>query len=423
MSACYALVDCNNFYASCERAFDPALEGRPVVVLSNNDGCVIARSNEAKQLGIPMGAPLFKIKGLIRSGAVAVRSSNYALYGDMSERVMSILADNAPAIDIYSIDECFLDMTGLDDPAGCGHVLRRTVKRWTGIPVSIGIASTKTLAKLANRLAKIVPETGGVCDLSGDAATVERALRRTKAGDVWGIGHRSAAKLAEHGIDTAYDLAHAEDGWIRARLGVGGLRVAVELRGIAVHTFDTEPADRLTRCCSRSFGEATVNRDHVRDAVATFAARAAEKVRADGLLAGMVQVFIMTDRFRRDRPQYSNSITVEMEPPTAHSGAIIKAALGGMERMWRQGFHYRKAGVVLLDLIRPESVPRDLFSAPAASGMGDRLMAAVDAANRRFGQGAVTFGQTRQPTSWRMRQGVKSPSYTTRWADLPKVRA
>ncbi len=417
----FALVDCNNFYASCERAFDPTLEGRAVVVLSNNDGIVIARSNEAKKLGIAMGEPIFKIRGLIESGNVVVRSSNYALYGDMSARVMSVLADNAPAIEVYSIDESFLDLAGLIDPDGFSRTLRHAVRKWTGIPVSIGIATTKTLAKVANRLAKKSPRADGVLDLSRNPTWIDQALRKTDVGDVWGIGYRSVVKLATQGIGTAYDLSRAEDGWIKKQLGAVGLRTVMELRGVAVHTLETQPADKQTCCCSRSFGEATECFDDVRDAVVTYTSRAAEKIRADGLLTKVVQVFIMTDRFRKDDPQYSNSVSVELECPTAMTATIISAALRGLKMLWRDGFAYRKAGVVLLELVRPENVPRDLFSPPAPI-RPVRLMEALDEANKRFGRGTVTFGQVQKSAPWQMRQGLKSPSYTTKWADLPKVR-
>ena len=418
----FALVDCNNFYASCERAFDPSLEGRPLVVLSNNDGCVIARSNEAKRLGIAMGAPLFKIRGLVQAGQVVVRSSNYALYGDMSARVMTVLADHAPAIEVYSIDESFVDLTGLDDADGFARRLRRMVRQWTGIPVSIGIAPTKTLAKLANRMAKTAPRTQGVLDLEQQPHWRERALRQTDLEDVWGIGRRLAARLRAGGLGNAHDLTQADDGWIRAQLGVVGWRTAQELRGQAIYDMTTQPDDRQSCCCSRSFGQAIDDYDQVRQAVAAFAARAAAKIRRDGLVAGLVQVFIMTNRFRSDQPQYGNAQTVTLAPPSNLSPALIAAAIAALDRLWRDGFAYGKAGVVLLNLMRPDCVTRDLFTPPPPL-KPTRLMEAVDAANRRFGRNSITFGQTQSPARWHSRQTMQSPSYTTKWQDIPIVTA
>ena len=260
--ATIGLVDCNNFYASCERVFQPSLAGRPIVVLSNNDGCIVARSQEAKALGIAMGVPLFQAKRLVERHDVTVLSSNYALYGDLSERVMSILAAEAPRIEVYSIDESFLDLDRLAVPdltRWCRD-LRTRVRRWTGIPVSIGIGPTKTLAKIANRIAKSAPRTGGVLDLSGNPAWVGPALSRTAAGDVWGIGGRWSKMLAGRGIGTALDLRDAADGWVRQRMGVTGLRTVHELRGIACHELETQPAAKQTTCCSRSFSRAIADR-------------------------------------------------------------------------------------------------------------------------------------------------------------------
>lgn len=416
----FGLVDCNNFYASCERVFNPGLEGKPVVVLSNNDGCVIARSNEAKAIGIGMGEPWFKVRKLAEDGGVVAVSSNYALYGDMSERVMSVLADHAPAVEVYSIDECFLDLDRMAVPdltAWCRH-LRTLVRRWTGIPVSVGVGSTKTLAKLANRLAKKSPRCDGVLDLANHPEWIETALKRTEVGDVWGIGRQWSGVLHLNGIRTAFDLRNAEDGWIKMRLGNVGLRTVMELRGIAVHTLDTEPADKQTCCCSRSFGEAVTEFAHVRDAVVMFASRAAEKVRKDGLVAGVVQVFIMTDRFRKDEPQYSNSATIRLGSPTSSTPNVIGAAVNGLDAIWKDGFAYRKAGVVLLELVRPDAVPRDLFTVAAPQAPA-ALMKALDAVNQRFGRGAMTFGMAAPDAPWMMRQERKTPRYTSRWSDVP----
>lgn len=419
-----ALVDCNNFYVSCERTFNPSLEGKPVVVLSNNDGCAVARSNEAKALGIAMGEPMFKIRHLVEEAGLVALSSNYALYGDMSARVMNVLATFAPAVEVYSIDECFLDLGGMPaaDLTDWARQIRATVRQWTGIPVSVGIGPTKTLAKLANRLAKKSAKADGALDLTANPAWIATALKRTEVGDVWGIGRQYAGHCHLAGIRTAWDLTQAEDGWIKKTLGAVGLRTVMELRGMAVHTLESEPAARQACCCSRSFGEATTDQGAVHDAVVTFASRAAEKVRRDGLVAGALQVFISTDRFRRDDPQYSNSVTVRLAPATAITPDVIAAAVRGLDAIWRDKFAIRKAGVVLLDLVDPAQVPRDLFSPPLAV-RPQALMAAMDAVNGRYGRGAAAFGLIEKQASWQMRQESKSPSYTTSWDEIPVARA
>lgn len=386
----------------------------------NNDGCAVARSNEAKALGIAMGEPAFKIRHLVEEAGLVMLSSNYALYGDMSARVMSVLATFAPAVEVYSIDECFLDLAGMPQPdlTEWARQLRATVRQWTGIPVSVGVAQTKTLAKLANRLAKKSKRADGALDLTANPAWIETALKRTDVADVWGIGRQFAGHCYTAGIRTAWDLSRAEDGWVRKVMGKVGLRTVMELRGTPVHTMKTEPAARQTCCCSRSFGEATRDRRQVHDAVVTFASRAAEKVRRDGLVAGAAQVFVMTDRFRREEPQYSNSTTLRLSPATASTPDIIAATTRGLDAIWRDGFSIRKAGVILLDLVDPASVPRDLFSAPPPA-RPKALMAAMDAVNQRYGRATAGFGLADKEAPWRMHQGNKSPSYTTSWNDIP----
>ncbi|WP_142849753.1 Y-family DNA polymerase [Telmatospirillum sp. J64-1] len=420
--ALFGIADCNNFYVSCERSFQPRLEGRPVVVLSNNDGCAIARSSEAKALGVSMGAPWFKIRHLTETEGLVAVSSNYALYGDLSMRVMSILADQVPATEVYSIDECFLDLDNLAVPDLTEWLrgLRSRVRQWTGIPISIGVGPTKTLAKIANHLAKTSPKAGGVLDLSRRADWREIALKRTPVSDVWGIGWQWTGLCVMNGIRTAWDLHQADDGWVRAKMGTVGMRTVMELRGVAVHGLEAEAADRQSCCVSRSFGEATAEYGHVRDALVEYAAAAAGKLRRDGLLAGIVQVFAMTDRFRRDLPQYSGSASVTLSSPSASSREIIAAALKGLDRLWKEKFAYRKAGVILLDLVRPENVPRDLFSPPPEKP--DSLMSALDRIESRFGRGGVRFGLARPDAPWRMRQAMRSPCWTTRWEDVPTAR-
>ena len=418
----FGLVDCNNFYVSCERVFQPKLTGRPVIILSNNDGCVVARSQEAKALGIAMGVPFFKVRDIVKRGDVAVLSSNYALYGDLSARVMSILAEAAPRLEVYSIDECFIDLGRLsarDLTAWCRD-LHAQVRRWTGIPVSIGVGSTKTIAKIANNLAKTSPRTNGVLDLASHPEWVDTALRQSPVGDVWGIGFRWARMLAERGVDTAHDLRDASDGWVRQRMGVVGLRTVYELRGIACHELETQPPPKQTTCCSRTFGEAITDRDQVRDAILSFAERAAEKIRRADQACGAVQVFIATDRFDAGAAQNSAAASTTFMTPTADSRAIIGAALGVFARLWRDGFAYRKAGVLLLDLSLVRNVTPSLFGGEAAGS--DQLMKTLDQINERFGRGAVGLGLRVKDAKWRMRQKRLSPHFTTRWREIPRAR-
>ncbi len=418
----FGLVDCNNFYASCERVFQPGLNRRPIVVLSNNDGCVVARSAEAKVLGIAMGVPLFKIRDIIKDNNVVVRSSNYALYGDLSERVMSILSTAAPRHEVYSIDECFLDLDRMpvtNLTTWCRNLRSRTMK-CTGIPVSIGIGTTKTLSKVANKLAKASPKADGVIDLSGHPEWLEAALRKTPVGDVWGIGHRWSAMLGERGIVSALDLRNSQDGWIRQRMGVVGLRTVHELRGIPCHELYTQPEPQKTTCCSRSFGSAITDKEQVRNAIVSFAERSSEKVRKSYQVCGSMQVFINTDPFATAAPQHSASSSTTFMSPTADSRAIVAAAMRIFDRIWREGFAWRKAGILLLDLSFGADVQPNLFSNQTTGS--DGLMEAVDRINDRFGRGSVGLGLSAKNAEWRMRQDQLSPHYTTRWKEIPNVR-
>lgn len=420
--ATFALVDCNNFYASCERLFRPNLKNLPVVVLSNNDGCVIARSQEAKTIGIGMGAPLFKIRDLAEEHGVAVCSSNYALYGDISERVMTMLGSNAPSHEVYSIDECFLDLDNLGVPdltAWCSS-LRRDTYQWTGIPVSIGVGGTKTLAKLANRLAKKSTKAGGVIDLAHHPEWIDAALRKTPIGDVWGVGRRWSQMLEERGMATAHDFAHAQDGWIRQKMGVVGLRTAHELRGYVCHALEDQPQPKQTTCCSRSFGATVTDKSQVHDALMQFAERAAEKVRSADQVAGAMQIFIRTDPFNPNAAQKSLSGSVSFAQPTSDARTITGAATRILERIWREGFTWKKAGILLLDLSAKGAAPSSLFDVVA--NLDDGLMTAMDQINAKFGRGSIKLGLAGKDQDWRMRQDNLSPSFTTRWADLASVR-
>ncbi|OSM02007.1 translesion error-prone DNA polymerase V subunit UmuC [Magnetofaba australis] len=422
----FALVDCNNFYVSCERAFNPALEGRPVIVLSNNDGCAVARSNEAKALGIGMGAPLFQIRDIVKRHDVAVLSSNYALYGDMSARVMSILSEAAPAAEVYSIDEAFLDLRGMDRARreAFGQELRARVRRWTGIPVSIGVAPTKTLAKMANHYAKKTPALEGVLDLE-DLRWRERALHKFPVGEVWGVGRRLNKRLEAMGIRTAAQLRDAHPKMIRQNFNVTLERTVRELGGQSVIALEEAAAARQSIAVTRTFGEKVTEYAAVSEAVATFAARAAEKLRRQNLLAGAVLAFIQTNRHTPQDAQYARSITVTLPEARDDSYTVLTAAREGLDAIWRDGFRYQKAGVMLLGLVGARQFQRSLFASPPVAGSA-QLMGVIDHLNQRMGRGAVRFGAegvAAQSGQWRMRQERRSPAYTTRWSELPCVAA
>ncbi|ADE39711.1 Y-family DNA polymerase [Candidatus Puniceispirillum marinum] len=418
----FALIDCNNFYCSCERVFQPALEGKPLIVLSNNDGCVIARSNEAKAIGVLMGDVYFKHKDRFRQQGILIRSSNYTLYGDMSHRVMSILSTFAPQAEIYSIDECFLDLSGFA-PHGLvdyAHDICRTVKQWTGIPVSVGIGQTKTLAKLANRIAKRNKLARGVYCID-TAAQLEGALQNTAITDIWGIGRRLGKRLNAQGIQTAAGFARLQDGWIRKNMGVTGLRTALELRGTICLSLDTQQQDKQSICVSRSFGKSIDDYDALHDIVSTFATMAAAKLRKGKMVAGGLSVFIRTNAFQQNQPQYSNAQTMGMIPATNSTQEIHKAAQQILKNIYRAGHHYKKAGILLLDLCRAEARPDMLFH--TENPRNSKLIESCDVINQKFGVGSIQYGQLKRPRGWYAPQKYRSPHYTTSWADIPLASA
>ncbi|XSG84576.1 MAG: Y-family DNA polymerase [Methylohalobius sp. ZOD2] len=421
----FALVDCNNFYASCERVFQPRLDGRPVVVLSNNDGCVIARSQEAKALEIPMGAPYFKIEPLIRRHRVAVFSSNYALYGDMSRRVMQVLAGFAPRIEIYSIDECFLDLAGM--PANLTAYaleIARTVRQWTGIPVSIGIGPTKTLAKIANRLAKRGGSPDGPMLDWERLPSPESALAAVPVEDVWGIAGRSGKRLRALGIDHAQALREADPKRLRQHFGVVMERIGRELRGVSCLPLETIPPHRKQILTSRSFGRRLTEFDDLRAAVTAFAARAGEKLRDQELCAQALTVFLHTSPFDSRQPYYANARTLAFERPTQNTGDLIRAAVRGLTQIHRPGPAYQKAGVMLLDLVPTGIGQGTLFDIETKRPRrSEHLMTVLDDINRRYGRQTLHYAGEALSGRWRMRQTLKSPSYTTRWKALPVVHA
>jgi DNA polymerase V len=418
MSPVFALVDCNNFYVSCERVFQPFLENVPVLVLSNNDGCAIARSNEVKALGVKMGTPFFQMRELIERHRVRVYSSNYTLYGDMSRRVHDILAALAPASEEYSIDESFLQLDGIDDAAGHARQIRRTVRQWTGIPVSIGIGPTKVLAKVANHIAKRQPQHGGVFALPAD---YDPYLAAFPVGDLWGIGPRYAAMLKRHGIQTALELKQAPDAFVRQKMTVAGHRLLQELRGVSCLSLEEVEPQRKSICCSRSFGRGVTELTELREAVCSYITRAAEKLRRRQLAASYLSVFIRTNQFNAD-PKYSGGRGATISPATNNTLTLNHLAQQLLLRCYEKGFRYWKAGVLLEGLAAVDCVQGDLFQA-ADSPRQQALMRAWDRVNQRFGRGAVQLAGQGLQARWQMRRERLSPRFTTCWEELPRVKA
>ena len=425
MSAAYALVDGNSFYCSCERVFDPKLKAVPVIVLSNNDGCAIARTAEAKALGIKMGAPHFLIRDLCRREGVRVFSSNYALYGDMSARMNEVYRGFARDIEVYSIDESFLDVGDArpEDRVPLARDLRATVGRWTGIPTCVGIGPTKTLAKLANHIAKSAKDLGGVCDLTDPA---ERAawMARVKLEEIWGVGRASAAKLRAQGCDTVADVAALDPRPARAALTVVGERLIYELRGIQAMAFEALAPTRKGCAVTRSFSRRIEDRATMEESVAAHATRLGEKLRAGGLGTDHVTVFFHTSEHDHGDPQRSVTTTVTLPEATSDTRILVKAATWGVRRVWKDGYRYSKAGVITVDLVPLALSQRALIGAFDRE-RGAALMEAMDACNRRWGRGAVVpsaagFAPRR---TWSTKFEMRSPRYTTRVDELPIVRA
>jgi DNA polymerase V len=418
MDAVFALVDCNSYYVSCERAFDPKLIGRPVVVLSNNDGCVITRSEEAKHLGIRMGAPFFQIEHLVDSGDVRALSSNYALYGDMSQRVVSVLDEFTPEVERYSIDEAFMNLAGIkcESYHALGTVVRERVHKYTGIPVTIGIAETKTLAKVANHLAKDSEKAAGVLDLTRPKYQ-EEALRRTPVEKVWGIGPAYARLLKERGIKTALELRDVDVIWARRAMTVVGARVVLELRGTSCLPLDVCPRPRRSVTVSRSFPVEIEKIDDIREAVAVFTSRAAEKLRHDRLAASVVTVFVGTSRFAEAQRQYANSATLELIYPTDNTQELVQNALEALGRIFRQGYGYRKAGVFLSGLLPADQLTSRLFDHETMERFR-RVMPVMDRLNAKYGRETVRLGVARPGGRWKTKAGRTSPRYTTRLDEI-----
>ncbi len=430
----YALVDGNNFYVSCERLFRPSLEGRPVVVLSNNDGCAIARSNEAKALGIRMGAPWFEIRHMEHGDGLVGLSANFVLYGDMSDRMHGTAAGLGPNQEIYSIDESFVDLRGVRDVTRRARVVRRRIHEWVGIPNCVGIGQTKTLAKLANHIAKTAERKPGsypedlaqVCNLAAlPASDLDAILGTTLIDEVWGVGPRIAKQLHEGDIHTVLDLARMDPATVRRRWSVVLERTVRELQGMQCIDLDDAPEPKKQIACTRSFGKPITDLGPLLQAVSEFASRAGEKLRKQGSVATEVQVFAHTSPFRNG-PQFNRSVIVPLRRPTADTGDLVLAATHGIRRIYAEGYDLIKAGVMLLDLVPGSMLQHELDLEDDDCADRSRLMTAMDAINGRYGKGTVhvaSTGATEKVREWGMRQERRTPQYTTRWEDVPIARA
>jgi len=417
----FALIDCNNFYASCQRVFEPHLIGKPVVILSNNDGCVIARSNEAKALGIPMGAPAFEYKKLFTDHNVFVFSSNYALYGDMSSRVMNILSTFTPDIEVYSIDEAFLKFEGfqnynLDD---YGISIQKTVTKNTGIPISVGFAPTKALAKVANKIAKKFPDrTKSVYVIDSEEKRI-KALKWTKIEDVWGIGRRFAKRLQAKNIFNAYQFTQMPDDWVRREMAVVGLRLKHELEGKP--TLDLEmPKNKKMIATTRSFEKPMVKLEDIAERVATFTASCSEKLRRQKSHCNMIMVFVHTNYFRKDQPQYSRNIVINTDFPTNSTIELNKYAQIALKSIFKEGYHYKKAGVIVMGLTPNNETQLSLFS--TSNPKHQPLMSVVDKLNKSFGRNKIKFANQSLDRQWKMKQEKLSKSYTTRISEIITIK-
>ncbi|MCB2141460.1 Y-family DNA polymerase [bacterium] len=413
MAMLYALIDCNNFYVSCERVFDPSLVGKPVIVMSNNDGCAVARSNEAKALGIRMGAPIFKIQPLIKRHGIVTLSSNYSLYADMSRRVMLTIENFSPHIECYSIDEAFADIQG--DRATrqqWAHEVRNTVLQWVGIPVSVGIGSTKGLAKIANKLAK---HGTGVFDLE-DHPDCDAMLDRVKVDDIWGIGPRHAQLLHSHGIHTALSLSEADEAWVRSKLSIVGLRIVKELKGISCIPLEECSPPKKALACSRMFGRDVTDLHELQEALAVYTSRAAEKLRGQKSVAGMLQVYLTTNRFKDNH--YSNQASAVFPEATSDTSVLISHALKALRSIYQQGHRYNKVGILLLDLAPQDVRQEDLFANSIPSGKEQNLIKTLDRINADWGRQTIQYGTTGQKQKWQMRREKMSSRFTTQWDEL-----
>lgn len=425
MQALIALVDCNNFYVSCERVFRPDLIGKPVAVLSNNDGCIVARSQEVKDLGIKMGVPVYQIQHLVEQHNIQLFSSNYALYADMSARVMAILEAFSPSLEVYSIDESFLDLTGIcqQEPIAYGQKIRKAVYRATGIPVCVGMGPTKTLAKLANYAAKKWKKTEGVLDLS-DAVRRTKLMRIVPVGEVWGIGSRTSAKLNQQGIHTVYDLASQPSKHIQTQFNIVVAKTVMELNGIACLELESIAPDKQQIVCSRSFSRKLTSYNELAQALAEYCSRATEKLRKQKSLTGCITIFIRTNPFNEKEPQYQRSASVKLNTATQDTRIIITVAKRLLKELFKIGYRYQKCGVQLT-AIKPTNAPRQIelfeFTDNQLPCRSQALMSVMDEVNQRFPK-AIIIAATGFDQTWKSKNKNISKSYTTNWNDLVSVK-
>lgn len=414
----YGLADCNNFYASCERVFDPYWNDKPVVVLSNNDGCVIARSNEVKKLGIKMGIPAYQIKTEIEQYGIGVFSSNYSLYGDMSSRVMSILSSFVENLEVYSIDEAFLDFSGFEryDLNDYGKKIVKTTTKGTGIPISLGIGPTKTLAKVANKFAKMFPAYNSVCIIDSDEKRI-KALQYTAIKDVWGVGRQHTKLLSGYEIKTAYDFTQLPMAWVRQKMTVNGERLWKELNGISCIEMEYVPPAKKTICTSRAFGQIITDLEELKESVSTYAAICAEKLRKQKSCALSLMVFIHTNNFREDLPQYFQNSVVKFPVATNSTMEIVKYALTALKHIYRKGYQFKKAGVIITEIIPDSAIQTNLFDLVDRE-KHSRLMTVVDQLNDGFKKNNLRLAIQEGSRKWRLKQEKLSPCYTTRISDI-----
>ena len=417
----FALADCNNFFVSCERVFRPELQGKPVIVLSNNDGCAVARSNEAKALGIKMGAPFFKIRHIVEKHNVAVFSGNMALYGDMSQRVRWVLEDYAPSIEVYSIDEAFLDLRGVQGVDFDAYAKAISAQCWklTSIPVSVGIAPTKTLAKIASKLCKQYPKLRGGCYMHRPQ-DIEKVLRKYPVEDVWGIGRRSAPKLHSIGVKTAYDFIQLPENAVKKMFALPGVRTWRELRGEACIEFEDGFEAKQSICVSRSFSQEITDVDELCEQIANFASSMSEKLRQQHSVACEMNVFAYTNRFKEDAPQTYGTQLVHFEHPVNDQRTVVSTAVAAMREVFKSGYGYKKAGVVATHILPANEVVHSLFEDTQALEKEQKITSAVDVINAAFGKGTIKLA-TQGSGRIKSASEKQSPHYTTQWSDIPVV--
>ena len=413
-----ALVDCNNFYASCERIFRPHLAKKPVAVLSNNDGCVIARSNESKSLGLKMGEPIFKKRYLVDRHNIHLFSSNFALYGDISKRVFDIVARDVPAYEIYSIDEAFLDFSGIKDPYNYAIHLRDKVRRWTGVPISIGISYTKTLSKVAGHIAK--KSDDGVCYLK-DKSQISDILGKLPLDEIWGVGVRYAMKLKKYGIHTASDLLECDETWVRKMMNVVGLRMVRELKCIPHFNLEEDRSMKKSICTSRSFSVEVKEYSRMSEYVSMFASRCSEKLRSEQACARSISVFMYTNRFRPRARQYSGYFSMDFHTASSDAITVTKLAIECLKKIFKSGYSYKKAGVTLSGIVPRNQVQLSLFDSSDRK-KSDKLMETMDAINGNMGRDILKLSSSGINNKWKIGKERLSPCYTTRWSDILKIR-